>query len=643
MTPRTRGRLWSAVSATLLALLVSVPLSASATAATPSFPDVPKSHQFYSQITWLAGEGITTGYADGTFRPKESVSRGAFSAFLYRMAGSPKISSMPSSSPFSDVKTTDQFYKEIVWVSKKQITTGYADGSFRPYESISREAIAAFLYRYEGWPSVTVPGYSPFSDVPTTSQFFKEIIWLYTAGITTGYSNGSFAPQGDTAREAIAAFLYRLDGHPLDNPPIEVPSTFTVSGAGYGHGVGMSQYGAYGMAKDGSSETQILQHYYTGTTVKTDDANMDIRVEVFGSGSDNRNSVNVVVRSPGSDSTDDGQWRMRFYNWKDGAAELSTTWTGKNNEDLMVTRDGTKVIVTRENGTKATATKDVSLQWEATSYYQSTSTEDPYVELLDREGGTSQANGQYRHGKLLISVPDSRSAYSRIIVANQLKLNTEYLYGIAEMPSSWGYNGGAEALQAQAIAARGYALNAVNSYSSTCNCNLYDDTRSQNFTGWRKENEGTNAYYGKEWVKAVDATNSSAGSKGKVLMYGSSIARTYYFSSSGGQTENSEDIWSSQPGYLKSVDDSWSLKSTNPNDSWTYTLTQAKARSVFGLSDVVSIKVTSRTAGGSDAAARIVTATSSSGKTATISGPESIRSNLVGGKSPWLWSFTAKY
>ncbi|WP_061962843.1 SpoIID/LytB domain-containing protein [Demequina aurantiaca] len=639
MAPRSYRRRWSALAAALIAVLVSVPLTTTATAAPKSFPDVPATHQFFTQITWLAAEGITTGYADGTFRPKDSVSREAFVAFLYRMDGSPKVS-LPSSSPFKDVKKTDQFYKQIVWADQANITTGYADGTFRSTTKISREAIAAFLYRFEGRPSVSLPKSSPFKDVSKSDQFYKEIVWLDKAGITTGYSDGTFRSKTNTSREAIAAFLYRLSGSPaVSPPPASIPSSFTVSGSGWGHGVGMSAWGALGMAKEGSSATQILQHYFTGTKVQEAAANNDIRVEVFGSGSDNRNSVSVVVRSPGSDSTDDGQWRMRFYNWKDGAAELSTSWTGKNNEDLMVTRDGTKVIVTREDGTKATATKDVSLQWEATSYYQSTSPEDPYVELLDKEGGTRQTKGQYRHGKLLISVPDARSAYSRIIVSNELKLNTEYLYGLGEVPSSWP----ASTLQAFAIAARGFALNADKTYSATCNCNLYDDDRSQVFVGWSKENEGTNAYYGKKWVAAVDGTNNSTGSRGDILTYNGSIAKVYYFAHSGGQTENSEDIWGGVLPYMKSVDDHWSNDPSIVNNKWTYTLTQAKAKSVFGLSDVVSIKVTSRTAGGSDAAAKAVTATSSTGKTSTITGPESIRSKLAAGKSPWLWSFTAKY
>src|SRR5690606_36863265 len=103
------------------------------------FIDVPSSHQFVQHIAWLKKANITTGYSDGTFRPKENVSREAMAAFLYRMAGRPSVK-LPSKSPFKDVSTRSQFYKEIVLLSQKRITTGYSDGSFRPKANISREA-----------------------------------------------------------------------------------------------------------------------------------------------------------------------------------------------------------------------------------------------------------------------------------------------------------------------------------------------------------------------------------------------------------------------------------------------------------------------------------------------------------------------
>ncbi|WP_084104983.1 SpoIID/LytB domain-containing protein [Demequina sp. NBRC 110056] len=626
------GRVLRRGVAAIAAAVLALPLFAATVSAADSFKDVPPSHKFYKEITWAAQANITYGHSDGTFRPKDAVTREAFAAFLYRMAGSPAVS-LPSTSPFKDVKPGDTFYKHIVWAAQKGITTGHSDGTFRPKSAIDRDAMAAFLYRYHGKPSFTPPSKSPFKDMTPSSKFYKDVTWLAKSGISTGHADGTFRPKSDVTREATAAFMYRMAGRPTV-PGVGVPSSFTIKGAGYGHGVGMSQYGAQAMALEGYGAGTILEKYYKGTDVTTVAAQQDIKVEVYGSGNDWKDSVTVVVRSPGSDSTDDGQWVMRFYNT--GSTSAHTTWTGKNNEKLHITRSGTSVTVERDGGTKVTATKDVSLQWEATSYYQPTSSEEPYVDIYDGNGASEirGTHGKYRHGKLLISVPQSR-----IIIANELKLNTEYLYGIAEMPSSWDH----DALQAQAIVARGYAIKQMSNYSANCNCHIYDDTRDQNFTGWNKENEGTNAYYGKRWVAAVDATNSSGGANGKVLKSGNAIANTYYFSSSGGQTENSEDIWSSALPYLRSVDDPWSESSINPNRSWAMSLSQAKAKSVFGLPDVVSIKVTARTAGGSDAAATKVTATSSSGKTSSITGPESIRSKLASGKSPWLWSFTPNF
>jgi len=212
------------------------------------------------------------------------------------------------------------------------------------------------------------------------------------------------------------------------------------------------------------------------------------------------------------------------------------------------------------------------------------------------------------------------------------------------MPSSWS----AEALKAQAITARGFAVRKhAAGLASACACNLYDDPRSQNFSGWLKESEGTDAYYGKRWLAAVAATSSSAGANGQVLTYGAggvgTIATTYYFSSSGGQTENSEDVWSSTVSYLRSVDDPWSVDGTvnNPNDAWTAKVSQAAMRAAFGVDeDVLKVSVSKRTSSASTAAAYELTATLKSGATAKITGADRIRIKL-GVKSPWLWSVSA--
>lgn len=418
------------------------------------------------------------------------------------------------------------------------------------------------------------------------------------------------------------------------------PASFTVTGSGWGHGVGMSQYGAYGMALDGSDAAAILTHYYTGTQLESVAANPDIRVQVFGKGSDSTSAVKLIVRSPGTGTNANGAWRMTFAATEGGAPAI--TWTGYNNEVLTVSRAGSQLKITRD-GTSTTTTSDdgasasgavVALQWEATSYFSSDSPENPYVEL-QTSSGAAATHGQYRHGELVLT-----STGSRINVVNVLKLDTEYLLGVAEMPSSWS----AEALKAQAITARGYAVRAVTSgVGSSCGCNLYDDASSQNFSGWKKESEGTDAYYGKRWVAAVLATQSDDGSTGQVLTYSpGKIATTYYFSSSGGQTENSEQVWSSSIAYLRSVNDPWSLVAAvkNPNASWSATVSQATMKAAFGLPDVVKVVVSARTSSSNTAAAYKVTATSSSGSTATITGADKIRIAL-GVKSPWIRTIAA--
>ena len=173
------------------------------------FSDVPTHAAFYTEIEWLASRKITTGYGDGTFRPDQSVERGAMAAYFYRMAGSPAVN-LPKTSPFLDVPTNHPFYKEIVWMHQRGITTGYGDGTFRPNEAVSREATAAFLYRYSGSPAIPAAHGSGFKDVRANNSFYREIIWLESRKITAGYGDGTFRPYDSVSRGAMAAFLYRM-------------------------------------------------------------------------------------------------------------------------------------------------------------------------------------------------------------------------------------------------------------------------------------------------------------------------------------------------------------------------------------------------------------------------------------------------
>lgn len=167
---------------------------------------------FRTEINWLAAKGISTGWLmpNGTrqYRPLDSISREAMAAFMYRLAGSPAFTA-PARSPFRDVATSHPFYKQITWMAARKITTGYGDGTFRPTGSVTREAMAAFMYRYAKAAS-GAPASSPFTDVATSSPFFKEIAWMSAQRISTGYADRTYRPALPVTREAMAAFIYRL-------------------------------------------------------------------------------------------------------------------------------------------------------------------------------------------------------------------------------------------------------------------------------------------------------------------------------------------------------------------------------------------------------------------------------------------------
>jgi hypothetical protein len=172
------------------------------------FSDVPEGHPFFAEISWLASSGIAEGYPDGTFGPANPVSRQAMAAFLYRLAGEPAFE-VPLVPTFDDVPTDHPFYVPIEWLAETGISEGFGDGTFMPADDISRQAIGAFIYRFDGEPPFEIPSEASFSDVPTSHAFFAEIEWLYETGLSEGYPDGTFHPDGDTTRQATAAFLYR--------------------------------------------------------------------------------------------------------------------------------------------------------------------------------------------------------------------------------------------------------------------------------------------------------------------------------------------------------------------------------------------------------------------------------------------------
>ncbi|GMA30250.1 S-layer homology domain-containing protein [Litorihabitans aurantiacus] len=200
-----------------------------------TFTDVDPDTMFFEEITWLAGQRITTGWPDGTYRPLSPVNRDAMAAFLYRMENPGVPEPVCTEAPFPDVAIDNQFCGVISWLANTGITTGWPDGTFRPLEPINRDAMAAFLYRLADSPAFDAPSTSPFGDVTPEDQFFDEIAWVAATGVATGWPAGNdgravFRPVEPIARDAMAAFLYRLDD--LGIIPVAIDGAIAAPGIG---------------------------------------------------------------------------------------------------------------------------------------------------------------------------------------------------------------------------------------------------------------------------------------------------------------------------------------------------------------------------------------------------------------------------
>jgi streptogramin lyase len=177
----------------------------------PAFTDVGVDHQFFADICWMDLEGISTGFQPGpTYKPSNDVSRAAMSAFMYRLANSPAFPDPPTAT-FNDVPTTSQFFTEIEWMAAEGITTGFPGDLYKPSANVSRAAMSAFMYRLADEPAFPDPPTATFNDVATTSQFFTEIEWMADENITTGFPGNLYKPSNNVTRAAMSAFMHRLE------------------------------------------------------------------------------------------------------------------------------------------------------------------------------------------------------------------------------------------------------------------------------------------------------------------------------------------------------------------------------------------------------------------------------------------------
>jgi stage II sporulation protein D len=288
---------------------------------------------------------------------------------------------------------------------------------------------------------------------------------------------------------------------------------FTIRGAGFGHGVGLSQYGAYGYALHGVTYDRILAHYYTGTALGTTDPAATVR---------------VLVQATGT---------ARF----SGAARAATRRLSPG-KTYRASRYGASQVALYGPGGKRLGVYSAPLQVAA-----------PKGGVLNLAGA-----GAYR-GRLELR-PDT---FAGIDAINAVALE-DYVAGVVsrESPSSWPI----EALKAQAVAARTYA---ITTSKAGAGFDQYADTRSQVYGGVAAETASSN--------DAVTAT------RGQVVTYDGAPVVTYFFSTSGGRTENVENsfVGSDPKPWLKSVKDPYD--GVSPRHRWgPIRMSMTRAASTLG-------------------------------------------------------------
>ena len=141
---------------------------------------------------------------------------------LYRMAGSPRA---PAQSPFADVPANAWYAAPVAWAAWYGVVTGYDGRTFGPDDSITREQMAAILYRYasfRGFDVSAAASLSGFSDAGTVSGYARApLSWAVSAGLIQGMGNGKLAPRGKATRAQAAAILQRFDGQYPRDPGAE--------------------------------------------------------------------------------------------------------------------------------------------------------------------------------------------------------------------------------------------------------------------------------------------------------------------------------------------------------------------------------------------------------------------------------------
>lgn len=170
------------------------------------FTDLANDAFYLEPVAWAVNEGITSGTGDGTtFSPNDPCSRSQIVTFLWNAAGKPEPTS--TTNPFIDVKSTDWFYKAVLWAVEQGVTSGTSATTFSPNKTCTRAEAVTFQWNATKRPSTSTT--SSFSDVKTGAWYYDAVNWAVKNDITAGTGGNKFSPDAICTRAQIVSFLYR--------------------------------------------------------------------------------------------------------------------------------------------------------------------------------------------------------------------------------------------------------------------------------------------------------------------------------------------------------------------------------------------------------------------------------------------------
>ena len=180
---------WTDAGSMVTPTSTPVPITSTPVVCTPGvFSDVPPGSPFYTWITDLVGRGAVSGYADCTFRPFATITRGQAAKILVIAFGLTTVN--PTTGHFSDVPPGSAFYTFVETAYAQGLISGYADGTFRPFNPVTRGQLAKIDALGRGW-QLKNPPTATFSDVPVGSPFYQYVETAYSLGVISGYSCGT--------------------------------------------------------------------------------------------------------------------------------------------------------------------------------------------------------------------------------------------------------------------------------------------------------------------------------------------------------------------------------------------------------------------------------------------------------------------